>query len=411
MTKYCKIIIPLSICFWLILFSCGEDKEVSTYIATKRDFKNIVMVEGLVEPVRSTNIVSPRRGGQAVVSYLIEEGALVEQGDTVCIIENQNLENQYDQQLTNLEKRKAELEKTKADLSMQYALLDAQVKNNEATTQIANLDSLQLEFYSPNQKKIRELELKQVEIERIKYGKKLGALATIQNSELRKRELEILRIQNRVESTKAELEALVLKAPRRGLVIRGINWATGLKFELGDNVWGNMIVVSIPEMDQMKVKIEASETDYRYININDSVVFKFDALPESIAYGRIVNKMPIGKEISRGSKVKFFEIEASIDSTSVMPDPGFTAQCHIYLKQIRDTIVIPQIAIYEQDSMKVVYVKNKNGFEVRQIETAETSAKEAVVVRGINNGDIMALRKPSESSINGRVIFSDINKR
>lgn len=403
MTKHHKTAAYISICFFLLFSSCKEDKDISVYVASKKDFENIVTVEGLVEPVKSTNIVSPRRGGQGTISFLIEDGVYVKEGDTICIIENLNLQNTYDQQVTRLESSMAGLEKTKADLSMQYALLDAQVKNNEAAAQIARLDSLQLEFYSPNQKKIREFELKQVEIEREKFKKKLDALSIIQNSELRKRELEIQRIANRVKSTKDELDGLVLRSPKRGLAVRNTSPLTDTKFAVGDNVWGNMVIVSIPEMDQMKVKLQASETDYRYININDAVTFHFDALPGSIGFGKIINKMPVGKGLTKTSKVKFFEIEASIDSTDVIPDPGFTARCHITLKQVKDTIVIPQVAVYEQDSMKVVYIKGNKGFQMRQVEMAETSAKEAVISRGIHAGETVALRKPAESDVTDKV--------
>lgn len=383
----------------LLFVGCADSNDVSVYTIEKGDFNNIVKVQGLVEPVRSTNVLCPRGGDDGTIIFLIEDGVYVKEGETVCTIESQSLETYYNSQASRLEDLRAGLEKTKADLNMQYATLESQVRTNEAQTQIAHLDSLQLAYYSPNQKKIRELELKQVAIERDKFLKKLNALEIIQKSDIRKAEIEIQHVANQVESLKKELDGLTLTSPANGLAIRGRNPMTGEKYKVGDISWGNIAVVSIPEMESMKVKMEASETDYRYININDTVTFYFDAIPGVESYGKITHKLPVGKEYKRGSKVKFFEIEASIDSTSVIPEPGFTANCHIILKQVKDTIVVPQIAIYEEDSTKVVYVKNRQKFEVRPVVTAEVSSKEAVVTQGVHAGESVALRRPAESYI------------
>ena len=391
---------------WLLaclsLLSCHKKEEIATYTVIRKNFENILFVDGIVDPFRSSNIVT-RNGG--TVASLLEEGTLVEEGDVVVVLENSDLENYYNEQLTNLENAKLNLAKLKANLAMEYAMLDAEVKGNDLETQIANLDSLQLQYYSPSQKKIRALELKQVAIAREKFQKKLDALTIIQKTDLRKQEIQIQQLTAQVKSIKDRLDGLVLKAPKKGLVLRGFNWGTGKKFEVGDQCWNNAVLASVPEMDKMKVVIEAYETEYKYINMNDSVFFVFDALPNNIAWGKIINKMPVGKELEKGSKVKLFTIEAIIDSTQTIPDPGFTVQCYTYLKAIEDTLVIPQIAIFEQDSLKVVYVDSQKGYEMRQVELGESSPKETIVTKGLNYGEQIALRQPLGSSILAKTLL------
>ncbi len=390
----------------LLIVSCSnENNNISTYTVTRKNFESTIIIDGYAEPIQATSVTCPKGGG--TVAFLIEDGTWVNEGDILCKIENQSLETHYDQLLTNLENAKAGIEKTKAELSLQYTLLEADAKNNEAETQIAHLDSTRLQYYSPNQKLVRELELQIVGITRRKIEMKLASLAIIQQSEIRKLELEIQRLNNNVESVKKDLDALVLKSTKKGLAIRGTNPITNNKMAVGDMVWNGMTLVNIPEMNKMKMKIFASERDYRYINVNDSVHYVFDALEENIAWGKIINKMPVGKEIKEGSKVKYFEIDASVDSTLMMPDPGFTATCYITLKQVKDTLTIPQIAIYEQDSMKVVYVENKKGFEMRQVLIGESSPKDAVVSSGLYLDERIALSLPKESQIKSKKILSD----
>ena len=347
------------------------------------------------------------RSVEGVVVKLIEDGIYVEEGDIVAVIEVTDMETEYDELLTNLENRRAHLSKTKVDLEMQYNLLEAQVQNNEAETEIARLDSLQIQFLTPGQKKIKELELQKVAIDKQRLEKKLSSLSVIQQSDLRRIELEIQRLENRVKSLKGQIDDLTLRASKKGLAIRGISFLTGTKFQVGDPIWSGMTVVSIPDMYEMKVKINAPEADYKLISINDSVLFTFDAMPGNIAFGKITQKSPVGQQYSENSKIKYFEIEASIDSVLTMPDPGLTAKCKIILTQVKDTIVVPQITINDVDSMKIVYVKNGKSYEERQIEIGLVSQKEAIISAGLNRGEVISLMKPDASLIKKRILLPE----
>ena len=397
----------ISIILLLLVACSSQHQDISTYTVTRRNFENIIVIDGYAEPMQSTSVICPRAGSGGTIAFLVEEGTWVEEGDIVCTIENQNMQTRYDQLLTELENAQANIAKTKANLELQFTMLEADAKNNEAETQIAHLDSTRLQYYSPNQRLIREKELEIVAITRRKIEAKLVSMPIIQQSEIRKIELQVLRLSNNLASVKKELDDLVLRSSKKGLAIRGINPMTNNKLAVGDPVWNGMPIVTIPEMNKMKMKIFASERDYRYINVGDSVNYSFDALEDNIAWGKIVNKMPVGVQIKEGSQVKHFEIDASVDSTLVMPDPGFTATCHIMLKQVKDTLTIPQIAIFDQDSMKVVYVENKKGYEMRQIQLGEASPKEAVVASGLLLNERVALSKPKDSQVKSRVILSD----
>ena len=344
------------------------------------------------------------------IIFLLEEGTRVEEGDIVCIIEDVNLAMHYDDMLLELENEKARINKVKADLAMQYALLEAQVKNNEADTKIAHLDSSQLEYSTPSQRRLKELELKRVAIEKAKFDKKLEALAVIQNSDIKRAELRIQRMENRVQSLKSKLDELVVRAPQNGLISLMINGMTGNKNQVGDNIWDGLPIVRIPNMESMKINITASEPDFKGINVGDSVYYKFDAMPGNIGWGKILQKSPVGKPLKRNSKVKVFEIEASIDSVLQMPDPGFSVVCNVVQKVVKDTIVIPQVAIFEGDSIKFVYVKQGKNFEVRQIQTSLSFPKEAVISAGLRRGEVVSLSKPQDSRIQGKVLLPKVQE-
>jgi multidrug efflux pump subunit AcrA (membrane-fusion protein) len=398
-----------SIVFIIALFGLAcctqeENKAVSTYKIVRRDFENSISIDGFIEPVRSSNATCPPDvGGQ--IGYLVEDGTLIKEGELVCIVEVPALQTEYDELLIELENAQARLTKTEADLAMDFAMLEAQIKNNEAQTQIAMLDSLQIMYSTPNQVKIKELELQSVGIEKDRFEKKKKSFEIIRQSEMKRRELQVQRFSNRVKSAKEKLESLRIKAPKSGLAMIATDRWSKEKLKVGDMVFGNMTLVILPEYSEMQVRIQAPEADFKLMNISDSVVFTFDAMPENRAWGKITSKFPAGQQYTQGSKVKFYEVEASIDSSLVLPDPGFTANCHIIFSLERDTLVIPQIAVFEEDSMKVVYVKDKKGFEMRQIQLGISSQKEAVVAAGLKNNEEIALSRPHSASVRRRVLL------
>ncbi len=398
----------LFISFLFLLYSCtGNDaKTISTYNVSIKSFENVLEVDGYVEPANSTTLSCPRQV-EGVIGNLIDDGTFVEEGEIVSTIEAADLQSHYDQLLISLENATTGLSKRKAELNLEYTLLEAQVKTNDANSKIAELDSLQLLYTPETQRKIKSLELEKVAIEKRRYKKKLKAIQIIQQSEIRKMELEIRQFSNRIESIKTILESLILRAPQKGLVMISTNPLTGQKFKVGDPIWGGMSIAFIPDMAQMKVKILAPEADFKYISVNDSVNYLFDALPGNFAYGKILKKTPVGQPYKQGSNVKYFEIEASVDSTENMPEPGFTANCRVYLKQLKDTIVVPQISVFDEDSIKVVYVKlNKgNGFEKRQVIPGISSSKETVITKGLKAKENIALSKPPASLIKESVLL------
>jgi len=367
-----------------------------------------MLLEGLIEPVLSTTLTSPRNCDGTIV-FLVEDGEYVEEGQIVCVIEYQQLQNQYDEILIQLENAEAGLNKTKADLNMQFALLEAQVRTNEADTKIAQMDSLQIAYMSFSQKAIKELELEKATIEKARYEKKLEALKFIQQTEIKKLELEIQRFKIRVDAMKEQIDALTLKAPRSGMVVRSVNRLVpgGVKLQVGDPVWSNFPIAVLPDFKKMKVIISASEADFKYISVNDSISYTFDAMPDNKGTGKILKKAPVGQPYKRGSTVKFFEIEASIDSVLTMPEPGFTANCHIIMKQVENVISVPQIALFDEDSIKVVYVQLKKGFESRQVQTDISSPTEIIITAGLTAGELIALSKPKSSLVKVRTVLPD----
>jgi multidrug efflux pump subunit AcrA (membrane-fusion protein) len=385
-----------------MLLSCtgGKDRDpILTAEVERRDYENKIKVPGVLESVKTVSIVAPQVRSDLIITWLIDEGTHIRKGDTVCILEADRLEEQYTRAVDQYNIARAEYQKSKADLDLQYLMLQSQVNSIDISTSITKLDSLQLQFTTPLERKKIELELQKAEVEKEKIQSKLKFLRSINQSEMKKMELRVRQQMNQIERATEQLSQLVLTSNVDGLVMYAENWRTDEKVTEGDEVWGRMPILEIPQMDELQAKIYANETQYKQIQMNQSVEVHVDANPELRIPGRITRKPPMGRPIQRHSPVKVFDIIASLDSAAHSLSPGLSINCNVFIQRVSDTLVVPTVSIFEEDSLKLVYVEEGRKFRRQPVKIALGDNKFSVIQSGLGGGEKIATSRPPESSI------------
>lgn len=405
MVNFYRYTLPVLLVF--ILQSChfSKNHEILTCKVERIEFTDILSVDGTVEAIKTNSIQCPNIYN-STISYLAEDGSMLKAGDTACIIENMELVNRYEQILKDQEQQKAELNKSKANLALKFALLEAEVKNNEAQAAITNLDSIQLKYTSEVQQKIILLELKRSAIQKKRLENKLAALQKINKSEIRKIELQIKQKENQLNSILDKLKLLVIFSPQDGLFLRSKSMMDEGKMKEGDKVFPGMAIAEIPDLSSMRIKFSASENEYKRIQIGDSVLSTFDAIQGNFAMGKVTFKAPIGQPRNENSKIKYYEMLASIDSFQTVPGAGLSANCKIFIEKLRDTLVAPLISVFDEDSLKYVFVKTGDKFEKREVIVGDNSPERAVISAGVSQGEVLTLSNPSEKEIKNVVMLS-----
>ena len=382
----------------LTLAACSPNgsSTSATYEIKRCDYEDILIIEGYTESVNSVNINCPPDVDGTIIS-IVETGTYVKQGEVVCVIEDVNIADKHERLMLDLESAYAELEKLKASQQLETALLEAQVKNNDAEALLADFDSLQMLYMSPAERRTKELQLERAAIERARLMKKVDASKVMQEIDVMRIEKNIERIKRNMDDEQKKLESLSIRAPRDGIAIRAKRWPwSSATWTIGDNVWNGRTIITLPDFDEMKVIFHAKETEYKRLQIGDSIMYTFDAMPQNRAWGHITKMASIGQTRTEGSQVKTFEIEATIDSLLSPVEPGLSARCHIYLRHIPDTIVVPTISIFDKDSLKVVYIQKGRKHEERIVTLGLSSPKTTIVSEGLKEGETISLIKPQK---------------
>jgi multidrug efflux pump subunit AcrA (membrane-fusion protein) len=392
------------ICIGIIalLFSCNSShsNDYFTYKINRSPFKEQIQITGELEPIKTITIFCPNLRSDAIISYLIPNGTVVKKGDIICKLQCHQLDNQYSIKLQDLEIQNAELSKIQANQNLQLQLLQAQKQTIEASTSIKMLDTIQEQFISQAQKKLLKLELQKAKIELDQIKSKIQSLKKINKSEVNSQKLKIKQAEMQLNSSKQLLDQLVIKASSDGVALRAKRYRSGPSLVEGDAVWRRMPLVKISNTSEFLVKFNLPEGVYKTIKKEDPFTGVISSIPNSRLNGSISQKAPMGKPISKDSKVKLFDVSAKIDSLNMTPKPGLTVICKVFTQNIDSALTVPLVAIHKSDSSQYVYTMHKNNeFIKKEIKISYKSASLAVIEEGIKEGDVVSLHKPDNRSI------------
>lgn len=408
------------ICISIFIFisACRNKKSpIITYELKRSDFTETIYASGTVQAVNTISIVAPRIPVSSVtVAHLIEDGSIVKKGDTICILSAPDLVSRYETELLNLENTMADMKKLEADNAMNLSLLEAQIDNNKAQVALNSLDSIQQKFAPPVKQKLFDLELKKANVEKSKLQKKFTAQKRISDSDLRKMKSRIMQSENMVKIYKDQIDMLTLVAPTDGIVMRvsspvmmfmssSGSGTIGGDIKEGSTVFTNMALLKIPDRKEMQVSVDVPEADYKRIQTGQKVMIRVDAANNLRTTGSIKRKTLVGQtaqmvsQSQNQTKIKTYEIIVKVDSCHSLMNPGLSAHCDLIINSVKDTIVVPTTAIFQSDSIKVIYVADGEKFSPVTIETGLSNSSETIVSKGLTGNEVIALMKPPQNFI------------
>jgi HlyD family secretion protein len=392
--------------FQLSLPACRRKNSFIMTCELKRsDYYEAIDATGTIQAVTNLNLVTPALDVSGIsVRHLVAEGTIVKKGDIVCILDAPELNLFFEQFNNELATMEAELKKLEADNAMELSMLNAQVETNGAQLAISMLDSIQIKFATPVKQKLLSLEMEKAIIEKKKLQKKLAAFKIINNSEVVQMNSRILMQKNQIQMYQNQIKSLTLTAPDDGIVLHcespeiwflgnGVG-SMGGKIEEKSKVWSNMPLLQFPDMKEMQVSVEVPESDYKRIKEGQKALISVDATSNLKTTGKIKRKTLAGSRTQENAKVKKYEVIISVDSCHSQMKPGLSATCRIIIDEVKDTVVVPAAAIFSIDSSKIVYVAKDNKFIPVTIETGLSNSSSALVTKGLEGTETIALTEP-----------------
>jgi len=381
--------------FW----SGDEQAAVEIVAEVKRtDFSSVVVSSGELIAKNSENIDGPeglRQVGiwQVKIQDLIAEGTVVEEGEYVAALDQTEISGKIKDTGAELEKAESQFLQVKLDTTLTLRGARDEIVNMEFSLKQKQLTLEQSRFEPPAIIRQAELDLEKTQRDMIQIRE--NYLVKKQQAEAKMAEAgaNLQQIKNKMDNLQRVFGGFTIKAPKAGMVIYMREWG-GQKKKVGSTIspW-DPAVATLPDLRYMLSKTYVNEVDIRKLATNQMVNIGLDAFPDLKLRGKVTQVANVGEQ-KGNTDSKVFEVVIEVLETDTNVRPGMTTSNRIYTKTIKDTLVMPLEAVFNQDSLTFVYRKSGLSIEKVQIALGDANENEVVVTAGLKEGDKVLLSEP-----------------
>lgn len=343
--------------------------------ASTGEFQEFISVIGTLEPVR-TVFLDAAEGGR-VEQIFVEEGAVLQAGDPILQLLNNNLqldllnrEAQFYETMNYL--REARLAMERNTLSLRQQLLDI----NYQITRLERQQTRNEELFTKDLISQEEYEQVKDELEYQQRSRELTLVSHKQDSLMRRVQVEqleasVTRMQRNLEVVRENLENLIVKAPIAGQL-------TSFNAEIGESISNGQRLGQVDRLDGFKVNVPVDEHYLPRINVGQDGRF---TLSEE-DFGLEINK--VYPEVQGG----LFEVDMFFTEES--PEGirrGQTLRIRLELGDLAEALLIPKGGFFNTTGGNWVYVIEGDQAVRRSIRLGRQNPQYFEVLEGLQEGD------------------------
>jgi hypothetical protein len=235
----------------------------------------------------------------------------------------------------------------------------------------------------------------------------IGAHGISQKADLNRLEQKKDKTVRDLDRANGYLSKMVLKSPIDGIVnilpnfrASGSFGSSPPPFKEGDQAWTGAAIAEIPDLTNMRIELRLDEVDRGKLQLGQKVRIRVDAIPEKELLAELDWISPIAAIQWRGMGLteKTFPARATLKQLDPRLRPGMSASAEILIETQDNALMIPSRASIVHRGSPAVYIQNGQQFLIREIEVGKRNETELVVVKGLKEGDTVAMENPAEAA-------------
>jgi HlyD family secretion protein len=365
-----------------------------------------VVATGDLRATHTITLIAPPVGGGALqITRLLHTGAAVKKGDIVIEFDPSEQRYKLEQNRSELLQAEQEITKARADAAVLAAQDKAALVKDRFDVRRAELEVQKNELVSAIDGKKNQLALEQAkrvlaELEQDIHSHTASGQAKIYLAQEKgnKAKLQMEQAQQNIDKmhVPAAMDGLVSieknQEANGGMFFEGM---TLPDFREGDEVRPGSGIAGIIDPREMEIISQISERERNNVKTGQSVEVQFDALPGQVLHGTVKTVAGMSaRDFWDNNSGGTFDVTIQIGSLDPRLRPGLTAQVVILGDEEKNVLYIPRQALFLKEGKRIVYLKNGNGFEAREVKILSESDSRAAV-EGLNAGAEVALIDPT----------------
>ena len=351
----------------------GDAPKYKELQVRRGTFEIIVSATGAVKPIDRIEIKSKASG--MIEELPVEEGDVIQKGDLIARLDQKDERAEVEQAQANLDIAKAELKQAEHTYGRRDQLFQRGL--------------------------ISEEELGVIELNlAIAKGKLIQAKTALERA------------------TERLAEAIVL-APIDGIILQKYVEEGQIITSGVSNVSGGTPIADLADMSSVHIEAGIDEIDIGKIEEGQIALVIAEAYPERRFRGEIVRISP---EARIEQNVTLFDVIIQVANTDGLLKSGMNANTEIVIVRQEDVLLVPTMALKMPGSerargrggqrqnrqgrnrkIRIALLKEGNEYVTQEVEIGLSNFKDAVIVSGLNEGDIVGVPMVSR--------LMDANKR
>ncbi len=278
------------------------------------------------------------------VRWIAEEGLEVKAGDPVVEFDNSQLASRQQELQARLIEEGHNLASLEARLASDLAQAEFELLKGQADVEKAKIKArIPKELVVEREYNNHQLALHRAKLELEKAQRKLEAQRQAGQAELAIQKLTFARAVEELQQAESRLEALVLRAPRDGIVILGQHRRERRQLLNGDSIFPGEVAARLPNLQTLMVEARLFDVDDGAIQTGMAIEGILDAFPERVFMGRIRAIDQIAQQAENRSLRRHFRVLIDLDETDIeRMRPGMSVKIVVDDARHRDVLLLPR---------------------------------------------------------------------
>lgn len=416
------LLIAIPVVLLLVLyfaFRKGETDFNQVTLSVKRGtFTSFVFSSGQLESEKSESINIPEklkdrnlRIYELTITHMIEEGTLVDSGDYVATLDHTAVEEQIKLAQDEMDKLLTEYEDSKIDSNLNLSNQRDVIVNSRLDQAEKKIIVEESVYESPSIQKKASMDLDKAKRKLDQEQKAYGLKRKQEINRVDRRYINYRQILERSQELQKLFNSLEIIAPKAG-ILTYFKFPWGEIIKTGSKVGPyNSVIATIPEMTNLISRTYINEIDISKVKVGQNVKIGIDAFPEKQLTGQVISVANIGQAMPN-SDAKVFEVKIKIFGKDVQLKPSMTTSNAIEAGTFDDAVMVITDAVFENDSMKYVYLGKDH--PVKQIVwLGDENENNVIVKKGLKEGDVVWLTEPENAAdlkLSGLEIYAEMLK-
>jgi hypothetical protein len=370
---------------------------VRTAVAVTGTLDRVLRVAGQTAAIHFANITAPRLTGpesnrELILLQVAPAGSWVKKGALVAQIDAQSLLDHIDDLGDTIRAAQADVAKRRAEQSIEMEKLMQTLRTSKAEADKARLEYAGSETQTEIQRQLLKLTLDEADARYKQAQSDIAFTQASHTADLKVLGYTLERHTRHRDRHRRDAQAFSVYASMDGLVVMQQIWrGTDMGMvQQGDRLAPGQPFMKIVDTRNMQVEGNINQAASSEFRIGQKARIRFDAFPGMEFDGTIHS---IGALAAGGFRNSYFVRSVPVKVNIIGNDPrlipDLSASADVTVESRANQLVLPLGALRVENGRTVVYVKNGDSFERRQVETGKRNSTYAAIESGIQAGEIV----------------------